>query len=212
MKAVDVEFRHRVLAGLRRDEIDFVLRALHEFLDRGGVDATVLHQRVERHTRDFAAHGIKRGDEHHLRRFVDEQRDAGGGLEGFDVAPLAADDAALHILARQLDDGRGEIVVRFAGDALHRGDQHPARLVLQFLLGFLHRRPAQRPQFVLTFEEHLLAQLFRNLLGIELGNSLEPLAHALRERTHRVPRLLDRGALAIQALLSLLQLVIEEGE
>ena len=212
MEAVDVELGHGVLTGLRRHEIDFLLRALHELLDRGGVDAAVLHEPVERHARDLAAHGIEGRDEHHLRRFVDEQRDARRGLEGFDVATLAADDAALHLLARELDDGRGEIVVGLARDALHRGDEDAARVVLQLLLGFLERGAAQGAQLVLAFKQHLVAERGADLVGVELGDALEALADVLREIADGVARGLDSGALAVEALLPLLKLVIEERE
>src|SRR5581483_2809804 len=144
------------------------------------------------------------------RRLVDQQRDARRRLERLDVAPLAADDPALHLLARELDDRRGEVVVRLARDPLHRGDEDPPRLGLQFLLGLFERRAAQRAQLVLALEQNLLAQLPADFLRVHLRYALEPLAHALRQRADRVARLLDRGALAVEPLLPLLELVVEQ--
>mgnify|MGYP003693834893 CR=1 FL=1 len=55
--------------------------------------------------RDLAAHGIERRQDHRLGRVVDDHVDAGDDLERADVAALAADDAPLHVVARQLHDG-----------------------------------------------------------------------------------------------------------
>jgi hypothetical protein len=80
--------------------------------------------------RHLPAHGIEGGDQHRLRRLVHEQRHPGRGLERLDVAALAADDAALHLLARELHDGRGEVVVRLARQPLHRRHQNALRLAV----------------------------------------------------------------------------------
>ena len=52
--------------------------------------------------RDLAAVGIVGGDQHGLRRVVHDEVDAGVQLERADVAALAADDAALHVVAGQV--------------------------------------------------------------------------------------------------------------
>ena len=58
---------------------------------------------------DLPAHRVEAGEQDRLGGVVDDQVDAGDRLEGADVAALAADDAALHLVARQVqhaDDDR----------------------------------------------------------------------------------------------------------
>ena len=59
---------------------------------------------VEGHPGDLAADRVEAGEDHRLGRVVDDQVDAGRLLEGADVAALAADDPALHLVRRQVDD------------------------------------------------------------------------------------------------------------
>ena len=73
---------------------------LDDFLDAGGMDAPVGDEALEGHPGDLAAHRVEAGDDDRLGRVVDDDVDAGEGLEGADVAALAADDAALHLVAR----------------------------------------------------------------------------------------------------------------
>ena len=57
---------------------------------------------------DLAADRIEAADDHHAGRVVDDDVDAGRFFEGADVAPFAADDAALHFVAGNIDGaGRG---------------------------------------------------------------------------------------------------------
>src|SRR5256885_9207071 len=76
-------------------------------LDAGGMDAAVLHQALEGDPGDLAADRIEAGEDDRFRRVVDDEIDAGGQLERADVASFASDDAALHFLVREVDDGDG---------------------------------------------------------------------------------------------------------
>ena len=53
---------------------------------------------------DLAADRVEAADEHRLGRVIDDQVDARGLLQGADVAALAADDAALHLVRRDGHD------------------------------------------------------------------------------------------------------------
>ena len=92
------------LALLLDDPVDLRARLLHHLLDARGMDASVLDELVQRLPRDLAAHRVEAGQDHCLRRVVDDEIDARCHLQRADVAPLAADDAALHLLARQRYD------------------------------------------------------------------------------------------------------------
>ena len=212
VQAGDLQPVHGLLANRGDVQIHLLPGAVDRLLDAGRVDATILHQRLERELGDLAAHGVKRRDEHHLRGLVDEQRGAGGGLEGFDVAALAADDAALHLLGGQLDDRGGEVVVGLAGEALHRGDEDALALLHEVLLGTLKQLLAQGAQLLGALKGDFLDQLLADLLAIERGDAFQALAQALGQVAHGVARLLDGGGLAGQPVLPLLQLVVEQAE
>jgi hypothetical protein len=94
--------------------------------------------------RDLAAHPVE-GREHDCRRrVVDDEVHPRDALERADVAPLAPDDATLHVVGGQLDD-RHRGLRRVAGrEALHRGREdvpRPPRGVAAGLLLELADRP-----------------------------------------------------------------------
>ena len=61
-------------------------------------------QLLERQAGDLAADAVEAGEDDGVRRVVDDDVDAGEVLERADVAAFAADDAALHVVGRELDD------------------------------------------------------------------------------------------------------------
>jgi hypothetical protein len=99
------------------------------------VDATIGDELRDRDPGDLAAHGVEAAQDDRLRRVIDDQVDAGGLLEGADVATLPTDDPALHLVGRQMDDADGVLRRVVRGDALHRGEDDVAGLVLGLLAG-----------------------------------------------------------------------------
>ena len=87
-------------------------------------------------------------------RVVDDEIDAGGVFQGADVAAFAADDAALHLVGRQVDDRdrRGDHML--GGDALHGvGNDVLGQLLallLQLLLDRLQPLRRFQPGFALV--------------------------------------------------------------
>ena len=97
---------------------------------------------VERQPRDLAADAVERREHDRLRRVVDDEVDAGEVLERADVATLAADDPALHVVGRELDEGDRRLGGVARGDPLERvGDEvagAPLRLGPRLLLHLPH--------------------------------------------------------------------------
>ena len=96
------------------------LAFVYDLLDARRVDAPVGDELGERETGDLAAHAVEAGEHHGLGRVVDDEVDAGDVLERADVAALAADDAALHVVGGQVHDrdgGLGDVVGGGALDA-----------------------------------------------------------------------------------------------
>ena len=123
------------LAGLADDDVDLGLGLGDDVLDAARVDAAVLHELGQGQARDLTTNRIEAAEHDRVGRVVDDEVDAGGLLEGADVAAFAADDAALHLVRRDghgRDRGFGSVVDH---DALDGGDDDVAGLVLGVLPG-----------------------------------------------------------------------------
>ena len=136
-------------------------------------------------------------------------------LERADVASLAADDAALHLLVRQRDDGDRRLRGVVGGDALHDGGQDPSRAVLA-LLGRVALDVADAVlRLGLRLVHDLADQSLARLGRAQAGDALQLAELALLELARgaaarrRAPAgagegllaLLERGHLAIERLL-----------
>ena len=128
MQVVHAELEGGGLAVLAHRFFHLRLHLLDDFLDAGGMDAAVGDQALDRLLRDFAAVGIEARQDDRARRVVDDEIDAGGLLERADVAALAADDAPLQIVARQIDDRHGRFDGVLGGAALNGFGDVLARL------------------------------------------------------------------------------------
>ncbi len=129
VQVVDGQLLAGVLAELQDVLFQFLLRGRHDLLDPRGVDAAVGNELVQRQPRDLAADHVEAADDDHAGRVVDDQVHAGGLLEGADVAALAADDAALHLVVGDAD-GAGGRFGRVGGRvALQRSDDDLAGLL-----------------------------------------------------------------------------------
>ena len=85
--------------------VDLAACLFHHILDAGRMDASVGDELFQRQARNLAAHGVERGNGDCLGRVVDDQIDARDRLERANVAALASDDSALHLIVRQRHDG-----------------------------------------------------------------------------------------------------------
>ena len=127
-----------LLAALGDVRLELGLGLVVGLLDPRGMDAAVLEQLLQRHARDLAAHAVEAGEDHGVRRVVDDEVDAGQVLEGADVAALAPDDAALHVVGGELDDADGRLGGMAGGEPLHHDGEDvadaPVGLPLRLLL------------------------------------------------------------------------------
>ncbi len=122
----DADLDQRVFAGADALRLDGDLGPLVLLLDALRMDAPVEHQRFQGHPADFAAYRIEAGQQNGFRGVVDDDVDAGHGLVRADVAALAADDPAFHVVARQVEHRDDRLRGLLAGDALDgEGDDTP---------------------------------------------------------------------------------------
>jgi hypothetical protein len=130
MELAAVGLEDRLLAGRVDVILDLGLRLVVHLLDPRRLDAAVLDQLREGELRDLAADAVERREHDGLRRVVDDDVDAGQMLERPDVASLSADDAALHVVRRELDHRRGRLGCMAGGHSLEGVGDEVARAAL----------------------------------------------------------------------------------
>ena len=173
MQVVDPELERRGFALLERRLVDLRPDLLDHFLDAGGMNAAVGDKLFDGPLGDLPAVGVEAGEDDRPWGIVDDQLDPGRGLQGTDVATLASDDAALQVVARQVDhrnrglDGvvGGAALDRLCDDVLRLVGGCLARFVLQPLdqVGGI----APRVRFELSDKQVLC------LVGGHAGDALE---------------------------------------
>ena len=199
VQAVDAKLHDSPLAFPLHLQLQLAAALFHRLLDAGGVDTAVADQPLQGHAGHLAAGLVKGGQGDGLGGVVDDEVDTGGRLEGADVAALAADDPALHLVAGQghhCDGGLAGMVGGAPADGLR---DHVAGDVLAVVLqiGLIGGHP--QGLFVAQLLVHLVQQ---HLAGVGLaqpGQHLQPL-HLLG------PQLVGFGQMGVglgQALLDL---------
>ena len=173
-------------------------------------------QLLERHAGDLAPHAVEAGQDHRVRRVVDDEVDAGEVLERADVAPLAADDAALHVVGGQLDDGDRRLGGVTGGHPLHDDGEDVAHAAVGVALGLLLDLAHAARAVVADLVLELGQQDLLGLRGAQPGDALElahvVLAQVLDLRRVLLERLLaggQRGALLIERGLLRQQALLE---
>ena len=149
------------------------LHLLDDLLDPRRMDAAVGDETLDRLARDLAAERIEAGEDDRARRVVDDQLDAGGGFERADVAAFAADDPALQVVARQIDDRDGGLDGVFGGAALDRVGDDLLRAARRGLAGFGLEALDHVGGVAPRVGFHLLQQHVARFVGREAGDSLQ---------------------------------------
>jgi hypothetical protein len=200
VEALDVGVQRRLLARLLDVALELGLRLVVRLLDPCRMDATVLQEPLEREAGDLAPDAVEPGQDHGVGRVVDDEVDAGEMLEGADVAALAADDAALHVVGGELDDGDRGLGGVPRGQPLHHDGEDVAHAPLGVALGLALDLAQPAGGVVAGLVLHLLEEDLLGLRGRQAGRPLE-LAHLL----------VLRGAQLRLARLQPLRVVLELG-
>ena len=206
----DAELGHGVLAGPLAEQLDLGLAAVVGLLDPLRVDPAVLDEALQGEAGDLAAHRVETGEQHRLRRVVDDQVDAGYRLEGADVPALAADDPALHLVAGQVHHGDHGLAGLLHCHPLDgEGDDLAGALVrlgLRLVLDVPHRDRGLALGLVLHGRDELVP-------GVVRGQPRDPLELLPGRRgrvvegrgplVERLPALLHAADLGVEALFPL---------
>ena len=184
MDAVQIRFKDGLLAGLADLVVHLALGLFDHLLNARGMDAAVGNQLFQRDARDFAAHRIKGGDDHSLRRIVDNQIHARSRLQRADIAALAADDAALHIVVGQRHYGNRSLGHMVCRALLNGGGNDVAGLFVGLLLGALLDLTHHDGGVVVGVLLHAINEDVLGLVRGHVGHALQLLllavVHALR--------------------------------
>ncbi len=131
----DTRLKAGLLGGFLEALLDVLLGLLDRLLDAARVDAAVGEQALEGHAGGLTPHGVEAGQHDGLGGIVHDEVNARELLEGADVAALAADDAALHLIAGQRHDRDGGLSGLLDGTALDGLADDPGGLAAALLAG-----------------------------------------------------------------------------
>src|SRR5688572_18385450 len=140
------------------------------------MDASVVHQPFQRHLRDFPAQWVEARNDHRFGCFVNNQIDPGGRFDRTDVAAFPADDASLHGVIGNRNDGNCRFGHIVAYDSLYGGRDDLSGFALCILSGFLQRPFRNTSGVEARLALHFLEQIFLGFLGGHARNTLQGLA------------------------------------
>ena len=170
---MDAEVDAGALAGLEDLVLELLLDLRHDFLDAGRMDAAVDHELVQGQAGDLAADRVEGGQHDGVRGVVHDDFHAGGGLQGADVAALAADDAALDLVIVDREGGDGVLDGRLRGGALDGVDDDALGFLRGVQAGFVDGVVDVGLGLGAGFGLHVLHQLGLGLLGRHPGDGLD---------------------------------------
>ncbi len=190
------------------------------------MDAAVGDEILERDAPDLTPHRIEAREDDRLGRVVDDEVDAGQLLEGADVAAFAADDAALEVVARDVDDRDRGLRGVVRGDPADGDADDVAGLAVRLFAGALLRFADDDRRVVahvlLDAVEQDGLRLVRGHAGerlepgLLLGDSLVELLLALGDLPslagQLVLALVERFGAALDGLLALKQTCLHRGD
>src|SRR5690242_4531305 len=204
VQTLQAELQDRALPFLFDPLQDLLAGFGYDLLDAGRMDPAIHDQLVERDPGHLTADRVEPADDHGLRGVVDDQVDPGGLLEGADVAPFFADNAALQLVGRQRQHRDRDLGGLVGGDALDGLGDDLASSTLALVPGRKLRLPDLACDLVAQILFDLRHQDALCLLPGHVGDTLELellLAIALLELAFGVvERLLLVGELALGAV------------
>src|SRR5712692_9290597 len=101
LQAMDVGLHRGPLARFTHNSLDLLLCFGNHLFNAGRVDAPIENELGQSQASYFTTHRIETGENNRLRRVIDDQVNAGGGLKCANIAPLTSDDTPLHFVVGQ---------------------------------------------------------------------------------------------------------------
>ena len=172
------------------------------------MNAAVSNKVLEGDAGGLATDRIEARKHNGLGRIIDDQVDAGNLLEGTDVATLAADDATLEVIGRNVHGGNGNLGGVVGGTALNSQRQDflsgLVALGANLLLGLANDRGGLMGNLATNLVEELLV----SVLAGQVGDTLELRGLLSAELLKLAGALLDLASLAGQLVLTLVEGIV----
>ena len=156
MRAMEAHFQERVFARLENLLLQFIPHLFHDLFDPGGVDASVSDQSFERDACHLAPERIECRQDDGLGSVVHDNVDPCCRLEGPDIPSLAPDDAALHLIALDIQYADGRFHRMIGGSPLDRLDNHLLCFAACLVAGLV----TDLLQHVRSFRSRLIGKVF----------------------------------------------------
>ena len=208
VQVVDTGIEGSLFASLAHALLNQVGGLVIHLLDAGRVNAAVSNKVLEGDARGLATDRIETRKHDGLGRIIDHEVDAGNLLEGADVATLAADDATLQVVRRNMHGGNGDLGCVVGSAALNRQGQNLlgglVALGANLLLGIAN----DRGSLVGDLAANLIEELLVGVLAGQVGDTLELGGLLGAELLELAGALLDLTGLAGQLVLTLVESVV----
>ena len=118
--------------------IKLLLHFLHHFLDAGRMDAAVSNELMESEATGLATDRIETADDDSLWGVIDDYLNAAGSLKGTYVAALTSENAALHLVVVDVENGNAFLNGSLSGYTLDGLNDDFLGLSVGIELGLVH--------------------------------------------------------------------------
>ena len=173
MQAMHANRKGCLLASLLNLLLNLFLSLLDHFFNTGRMNTTVVNQLFQSNAGNLAAHRIKAGNNNCLRSIVDNQVNAGQSFQSADIATLATDNAALHLIIRQTNNGNGGLSDMVSSAALNCQRDNLASLSVSIILSLLLQLLDHHCGIMLNLIFERLQQLLLCLVTCQTGDTLQ---------------------------------------
>lgn len=175
---------------------------------QGGVNAAVSNKVLKCHAGGLATDRIEARKHDGLGRIIDHEVDAGNLLEGANVTTLAADDATLEIIGRNMHGGNGDLGGVIGGAALNRQGQDLLSGLVALGANLLLGLADDRGGLVGNLAANLIEKLLVSVLAGQVGDALELRGLLGAELLKLAGALLDLASLAGQLMFTLVEGIV----
>ena len=137
MDPMNPKFKHGSLTSLTDRVFNFTFSFFDDLLNTARINASIRDQALERDARNFSSNGTMTRNQHRLWSIINHQIDPSRSLKRSDVASFTANNTTLHIVAGEMNNRRGPLGNKLAGQAFNRNTDNFPSPPGRFFSGFL---------------------------------------------------------------------------
>ena len=208
VQIVDTGIEGSLFASLAHALLNQVGGLVIHLLDAGRVNAAVSNKVLEGDAGGLATDRIEARKHDGLGGVIDHEVDTGNLLEGADVATLAADDATLEVIGRNVHGGNGNLGGVVGGTALNSQRQDFLSGLVALGANLLLGLADDRGGLVGNLATNLVEELLVSVLAGQVGDTLELRGLLSAELLKLAGALLDLASLAGQLVLTLVEGIV----